>query len=131
MTRRAIIAGAGASGLLHALAFRSAGVAIAAIYDPTPGRAALLADLVGGEPLARAAQELDDERLEGAASLELQQELSMALWWAGELGRSESLLKGLIEAAAAMNDSAFDFGAHLVGLVESGAVASIIPGVTP
>ncbi|MBV8795232.1 MAG: putative DNA-binding domain-containing protein [Hyphomicrobiales bacterium] len=37
----------------------------------------------------------------------------------------------LIEAAAAMNDSAFDFGAHLVGLVESGAVASIIPGVTP
>jgi hypothetical protein len=34
----------------------------------------------------------------------------------------------LIEAAAAMNDPAFDFGAHLVGLVESGAVASIIPG---
>jgi hypothetical protein len=43
------------------------------------------------------------------------------------------LLKGamLIEAAAAMSDSAFDFGAHLVGLVESGAVASIIPGPTP
>jgi hypothetical protein len=34
----------------------------------------------------------------------------------------------LIEAAAAMNDPAFDFGAHLVGLVESGAVASVIPG---
>ena len=34
----------------------------------------------------------------------------------------------LIEAAAALNDPAFDFGAHLVGLVESGAVASIIPG---
>ncbi len=34
----------------------------------------------------------------------------------------------LIEAAAAMNDPAFDFGTHLVGLVESGAVASIIPG---
>jgi hypothetical protein len=34
----------------------------------------------------------------------------------------------LIEAAAAMNDPAFDLGTHLVGLVESGAVASIIPG---
>jgi hypothetical protein len=34
----------------------------------------------------------------------------------------------LIEAVAAANDPAFDFGAHLVGLVESGAVASIIPG---
>ena len=34
----------------------------------------------------------------------------------------------LIEAAAAMNDPAFDFGTHLVGLVESGAVASLIPG---
>jgi hypothetical protein len=37
----------------------------------------------------------------------------------------------LIEAAAAMNDPAFDFGTHLVGLVESGAVASIIPGQKP
>jgi Putative DNA-binding domain len=34
----------------------------------------------------------------------------------------------LIEAAAALNDPAFDFGSHLVGLVDSGAVASIIPG---
>jgi hypothetical protein len=34
----------------------------------------------------------------------------------------------LIEAVAAVNDPAFDLGAHLVGLVESGAVASIIPG---
>lgn len=34
----------------------------------------------------------------------------------------------LIEAVAALNDPAFDFGAHLVGLVESGVVASIIPG---
>jgi len=37
----------------------------------------------------------------------------------------------LIEAAQALNDPAFDFGTHLVGLVESGAVASIIPGQTP
>ncbi|HEX9169694.1 MAG TPA: DNA-binding domain-containing protein, partial [Roseiarcus sp.] len=35
----------------------------------------------------------------------------------------------LIEAAAALNDPAFDFGTHLVGLVESGAVATVIPGV--
>jgi Putative DNA-binding domain len=34
----------------------------------------------------------------------------------------------LVEAVAAVNDPAFDFGAHLVGLVESGAAASIIPG---
>jgi hypothetical protein len=33
----------------------------------------------------------------------------------------------LVEAVAARNDPAFDFGGHLVGLVESGAVASIIP----
>jgi hypothetical protein len=34
----------------------------------------------------------------------------------------------LIEAAAALNDRAIEFGTHLVGLVESGAVAFIIPG---
>jgi hypothetical protein len=34
----------------------------------------------------------------------------------------------LIEAALGLNDLAFDFGTHLVGLVESGAVASLIPG---
>jgi hypothetical protein len=33
-----------------------------------------------------------------------------------------------MEVAFAMNDPAFDFGTHLVGLVESGAVARIIPG---
>ena len=37
----------------------------------------------------------------------------------------------LIEALTALDDPAFDFGAHLVGLVESGAVASIIPGPAP
>ncbi len=35
----------------------------------------------------------------------------------------------LIEAALALNDPAFDFGSHVVGLVESGAVASLIPGI--
>ena len=34
----------------------------------------------------------------------------------------------LIEAAQALDDPAFDPGAHLVGLVEAGAVAAIIPG---
>jgi hypothetical protein len=34
----------------------------------------------------------------------------------------------LIEAALALNEPAFDFGTHLVGLVDSGAVASLIPG---
>jgi hypothetical protein len=34
----------------------------------------------------------------------------------------------LMGAALAMNDPAFDLGTHLVGLVESGAVASVVPG---
>jgi len=34
----------------------------------------------------------------------------------------------LIEAAQALNDPAFEFGTHLVGLVECGAVARVIPG---
>jgi hypothetical protein len=37
----------------------------------------------------------------------------------------------LAEAAEAMDDPAFDFGTHLVGLVESGAVARVIPGQAP
>jgi len=44
----AVIAGAGAAGLLHALALRAAGVRIAAIYDPDPSRARALAESVGG-----------------------------------------------------------------------------------
>ncbi len=36
----------------------------------------------------------------------------------------------LIEAALALDDPAFDLGTHLVGLVESGAVARIIPGAS-
>lgn len=43
----AVISGAGASGLLHALALRAAGVRIAAIWDPDLERAAALADAVG------------------------------------------------------------------------------------
>jgi hypothetical protein len=34
----------------------------------------------------------------------------------------------LIEAFTALDDQAFDFGTHLVGLVDSGAIASFIPG---
>jgi hypothetical protein len=37
----------------------------------------------------------------------------------------------LIEAARALDDPAFDVGTHLVGLVESGAVAFVIPGQAP
>jgi hypothetical protein len=36
----------------------------------------------------------------------------------------------LVEALMALDDPAFDFGTHLVGLVDSGAVASIIHGRT-
>jgi len=41
----AVIVGAGASGVLHALALRAAGVRIAAIYDPDGERARALAEL--------------------------------------------------------------------------------------
>jgi hypothetical protein len=34
----------------------------------------------------------------------------------------------LIEAFTALDDQAFDFGTHLVGLVDSGTIASFIPG---
>jgi predicted dehydrogenase len=48
--RRALIVGAGVSGFLHALALRSAGIAIGAVFDPDIERAALLASVVGGRP---------------------------------------------------------------------------------
>lgn len=48
MTKRALIVGAGVSGFLHALALRSAGVAIAGVFDPNRAQAELLASLVGG-----------------------------------------------------------------------------------
>lgn len=48
--RSALIVGAGVSGFLHAVALRSAGFAIEAVFDPDLERAALLASLVGGAP---------------------------------------------------------------------------------
>jgi predicted dehydrogenase len=53
---RAVIVGAGAAGLLHAMSYRAHGVAIAAVYDVDAGRARALAELVG----ARALAHLDD-----------------------------------------------------------------------
>ncbi len=44
---QAVILGAGASGVLHALALRAAGVRIAAVYDPNTERARALADAFG------------------------------------------------------------------------------------
>ena len=44
---QAVIVGAGASGVLHALALRAAGVRIAAIYDPDRERARALAEACG------------------------------------------------------------------------------------
>jgi predicted dehydrogenase len=44
---QAVILGAGASGVLHALALRATGVRIAAIYDPDPDRASAVADACG------------------------------------------------------------------------------------
>jgi predicted dehydrogenase len=43
----AAILGAGGAGLLHALAYRAHGVAVAHVYDPVPERAQNLADLCG------------------------------------------------------------------------------------
>jgi class 3 adenylate cyclase/tetratricopeptide (TPR) repeat protein len=49
--------------------------------------------------------------------LELQRELSMALWWSGEIARAEALLDELIEAAAEAGDA----GQQWSGLVERAA----------
>jgi len=49
---KVVIAGAGASGLLHALAFRACNVAVAAVWDPDVDRAKALADLAGGRVAA-------------------------------------------------------------------------------
>jgi predicted dehydrogenase len=49
---RAIISGAGAAGLLHALAFRASRVGVAAVYDPDPARARNLAELFGARVAA-------------------------------------------------------------------------------
>lgn len=49
---RAVIIGAGASGVLHALALRATGVRISAVYDPDPERADALAEACGARALA-------------------------------------------------------------------------------
>jgi predicted dehydrogenase len=49
--RFAVISGAGAAGVLHALAYRAAGVRIAAVFDPDAQRARNLADAVGATPV--------------------------------------------------------------------------------
>lgn len=48
---RALVIGAGASGLLHALSFRAHGVPVAAVYDPDQERASALSRLVHAEAL--------------------------------------------------------------------------------
>jgi predicted dehydrogenase len=53
---QAIIVGAGASGVLHALALRAAGVRIAVVYDPDEDRARAVADACG----ARTVGSLED-----------------------------------------------------------------------
>ncbi|MDF2692840.1 MAG: putative secreted oxidoreductase [Labilithrix sp.] len=52
---QAVILGAGASGVLHALALRAAGVRIAAVYDPDVARARAVAEACG----ARAVDSLE------------------------------------------------------------------------
>jgi tetratricopeptide (TPR) repeat protein len=58
------------------------------------------------------------------ARLELVRELSMTLWWAGEVARSEALLLGLIEAAAAAGDRQQEWS----GLIEQAARRNIVGG---
>jgi len=58
--------------------------------------------------------------------LELIRELSMALWWAGEVARAELLLNGLIEAAAAAGDRQQEWS----GLIERAARKNVSGGDT-
>lgn len=48
---KVVILGAGASGLLHALAFRAAGVAVEAVFDPDGARAHALAEMCSARVL--------------------------------------------------------------------------------
>lgn len=59
---RALVVGAGASGLLHALSLRAHGVSIEAVYDPVDEQARRLAQVVGG----RAATTFDELRASDA-----------------------------------------------------------------
>ena len=76
-------------------------------------RAGILLGHAGGRAFARddapAAVNLLDRAValatgQGAALLDLQRELSLALWSLGEVGRAEFLLNGVIEAAGAAGD---------------------------
>jgi class 3 adenylate cyclase/tetratricopeptide (TPR) repeat protein len=58
------------------------------------------------------------------ARLELMRELSMALWWAGEVARAELLLNGLIDAAAAAGDRQQEWS----GLIERAARKNVSGG---
>jgi len=121
------------------------------------GRVSARSDLAAWKRLSETTEELNDTNLDtvlaaavtNAAKLFSAEQAEVFLRdWPQELiarpigGRSlpvVAALRGLsrlaapqtlalVEAVAAVNDPAFDFGAHLVGLVESGAVASIIRG---
>jgi class 3 adenylate cyclase/tetratricopeptide (TPR) repeat protein len=61
---------------------------------------------------------------EDPARLELVRELSMALWWGGEVARAEALLNGLIEAAASTGDRQQE----LSGLIERAARKNLAGG---
>jgi predicted dehydrogenase len=63
---RALIVGAGGSGLLHAFALRAHGAVIEAVFDPDPERARSLAELVGARAV-RALDMLDASRAEVVA----------------------------------------------------------------
>ncbi len=58
------------------------------------------------------------------ARLELVRELSMALWWAGEVARAEALLNGLIDAASATGDRRQEWS----GLIERAARKNVSGG---
>src|SRR5207245_4528185 len=64
---------------------------------------------------------------EEPARLELIRELSMALWWAGEVARAELLLNGLIEAAAAAGDRQQEWS----GLIERAARKNVSGAEAP
>jgi tetratricopeptide (TPR) repeat protein len=64
---------------------------------------------------------------QGPALLDLQRELSLALWSLGEVGRAESLLNGVIEAAGAVGDKRQQWHAVL----EHSAVRRVVDSAEP
>jgi hypothetical protein len=88
--------------------------------------ASIWASRQGGDGPAAPVQAMAEEALVTRPDSEVRVRILPPLGYEFALSLREGAT--LAEAALGLDDAEFDFGTHLVGLVESGAVASLIPG---